>query len=58
MAGAGKELTDPFDGGDAEWADWRADRVGIACAPHAADEAGVERCCAPLRSAPRASPLQ
>jgi len=58
MAGAGKELTDPFDGGDADWADWRADRVGIACARHAADDTDVERCCASLRSAPRTGPLQ
>lgn len=58
IAGAGKEITDPFDGGDAEWADWRADRIGIACARHALDDADVERCCAPLGSAPRTSPLE
>jgi len=58
LAGAGKEITDLFDGGDAEWADWRADRIGVACARHAVDDAGVQRCCEPLGSAPRAGPLQ
>lgn len=58
LAGAGKEITDLFDGGDAEWADWRADRIGVACARHAADDAGVQHCCEPLGSARRAGPLQ
>ena len=34
VAGTGKEVSDLFTGGDAEWADWRADRVGIACSRH------------------------
>ncbi len=33
-----KELKDLFGGGDAEWGDWRADRVGIACARSASDD--------------------
>jgi hypothetical protein len=46
LAGAGKELRDAVTGGDAEWADWRADRVGIDCAQRSADDAALFRCCA------------
>ena len=45
MAGAGKEFRDLFTGGDAEWADWRADRVGIRCAFHSADDSALAQCC-------------
>jgi hypothetical protein len=45
MAGIGKEVRDLFTGGDVEWADWRADRVGIACARRAADDTAVTACC-------------
>jgi hypothetical protein len=45
MAGAGKELRDLLGGGDAEWADWRADRAGIACAKIAADDSAIAVCC-------------
>jgi hypothetical protein len=44
-AGGGKELHDMVGKGDAEWADWHADRVGIRCAREAADDAAVEACC-------------
>jgi hypothetical protein len=46
LAGAGKEWRDMFTGGDVEWADWQADRVGIACARQAQDDTGIARCCA------------
>jgi hypothetical protein len=45
MAGAGKEIRDLFGGGDAEWGDWRADRVGIACARSADDDDALASCC-------------
>lgn len=45
MAGAGKELRDLVTGGDAEWSDWRADRVGIDCARHASDDVALATCC-------------
>lgn len=48
LAGAGKELRDLFGHGDAEWADWRADRVGIGCARRAHEDAGVTACCEQL----------
>lgn len=44
LAGAGKEVSDLFTGGDAEWADWRADRVGIACANQYRIDA-IAQCC-------------
>jgi hypothetical protein len=47
LAGAGKEIRDMFvPDADAEWADWKADRVGIACAKihHGFDDIGA--CCA------------
>jgi hypothetical protein len=46
IAGAGKEWRDMFTGGDIEWGDWRADRVGISCARHARDDAALVACCA------------
>lgn len=45
LAGAGKELRDLLGAGDAEWADWRADRVGIQCARQASDDAALAACC-------------
>ena len=46
LAGAGKELQDLLGGGDAEWADWRADRNGIRCARNATSDAQIAACCA------------
>jgi len=46
LAGAGKEIRDIFSPNDtAEWADWKADRVGIACSKqhHGVDDISV--CC-------------
>lgn len=48
LAGIGKELKDLLGRGDADWADWRADRVGVACARRASGDAGVEACCASM----------
>jgi hypothetical protein len=45
LAGVGKELRDLFGRGDAEWADWRADRVGVRCAQRAEDDAALATCC-------------
>ena len=45
MAGAGKELRDLLGAGDAEWSDWRADRIGIDCARRASDDAALATCC-------------
>lgn len=45
VAGIGKEVTDAFGGGDPEWTDWRADRVGIRCAEQNKDLAGIAACC-------------
>jgi hypothetical protein len=45
LAGAGKEMRDLLGGGDAQWRDWRADRVGIECARESADDAAMEQCC-------------
>lgn len=45
LAGAGKEITDLFDGGDAEWNDWVADRLGIGCERHAASDGALVGCC-------------
>jgi hypothetical protein len=47
LAGLGKELRDVFTpGGDASWADWRADRAGIRCAKRGRDPAVLAACCA------------
>ena len=45
LAGAAKEVRDLLGHGDAEWADWRADRVGIECARESTDDAAVAACC-------------
>jgi hypothetical protein len=45
LAGAGKEVRDLLGHGDVEWKDWRADRVGIACARQAGDDAALGECC-------------
>jgi hypothetical protein len=45
MAGVGKEVRDLFTGGDAEWADLKADWKGIRCAEHAGDDDAVNACC-------------
>ena len=46
LAGVGKELRDAFTRGDVSWADWRADRAGIACAKRSRDGAELAACCA------------
>ena len=45
LAGIGKEARDLVTGGDVEWADWRADRVGVGCARRSADDAALTACC-------------
>lgn len=45
LAGIGKELGDLFNAGDVEWADWRADRVGMQCG-RAQDVVTIDDCCA------------
>jgi hypothetical protein len=45
LAGIGKEVRDAFTGGDVEWADWRADRIGVGCAHHSADDEALAVCC-------------
>jgi hypothetical protein len=45
LAGSGKELGDLLGRGDAQWADWRADRSGIDCAREAQDDARLAECC-------------
>jgi len=45
LAGASKEVRDLLGRGDAEWADWRADRAGIACAEASTDDAALAKCC-------------
>ncbi|MGD9841741.1 MAG: hypothetical protein AB7F79_02210 [Steroidobacteraceae bacterium] len=50
LAGMGKELSDLFGAGDAEWADWQADRTGIACAKNNDSHEAIADCCQnPLR---------
>lgn len=46
LAGAATELRDLLGPGNAEWADWQADRAGIACARAAESDDSVARCCA------------
>jgi hypothetical protein len=46
MAGMGKELEDLFGGGDAEWADWRADRAGVHCGRAQSGDDEIVGCCA------------
>jgi hypothetical protein len=50
LAGAGKELRDLLGRGDAEWGDWRADRVGVRCAHRAEDDEALATCCGENRS--------
>jgi hypothetical protein len=45
MAGAGKEVIDLIGPGNAEWADWKADRAGIDCARDAKDDLAIATCC-------------
>jgi hypothetical protein len=46
LASVGKEVRDLFTpGGDAEWADLRADRSGIRCARSAHGDAELATCC-------------
>jgi hypothetical protein len=45
LAGAGKEVRDLLGHGDAEWADWRADRTGIACAEAGTEDSALAQCC-------------
>ena len=52
IAGAGKELLDLFGGGDAQWSDRQADRVGIRCASAAISDEQVAACCAAHEPAP------
>jgi hypothetical protein len=49
IAGVGKEVRDLLGPGDFEWADWQADRVGIACARHAESDEAIADCCTPNR---------
>ena len=46
LAGMGKEVLDLFGHGDAEWADWQADRVGIHCGRSHDQATDIEACCA------------
>jgi hypothetical protein len=48
LAAAGKEFADIFGRGNAEVADWRASRAGIACARSASDAESADRCCLPI----------
>jgi hypothetical protein len=46
LAGVGKEIKDLFTpGGDAEWADIRADAAGVRCAHSSRDDRDLESCC-------------
>ncbi len=60
LAGMGKEISDLFTRGDAQWSDWRADREGIACARVAQDDADLALCCMraerPYTAAPSRQP--
>jgi len=47
LAGIGKEFRDLFTRGDASWADWRADRLGVGCARRAPDDEALAACCEP-----------
>ena len=61
LASVGKELEDLVDlSGDFEWADLKADRLGVGCAAHVSSDAALAECCraalirAHLPSAPEA----
>jgi hypothetical protein len=45
MAGYGKELSDVFGPGDAEWRDIVANRAGRRCAGQGTDAALLSACC-------------
>ena len=45
LAGLGKEVRDVFTGGDASWADWRADRTGIRCVKLGKTAEALATCC-------------
>jgi len=46
VASVGKEVSDLFNGShDFEWADLKADRLGIGCERSAGSDAALERCC-------------
>lgn len=45
LAASGKEIGDLLGRGDAEWADWQADRAGMRCAARGASEAQIMSCC-------------
>jgi hypothetical protein len=45
MAGIGKELRDALGFGDVEWADWKADRVGVGCAYRSQSDEALASCC-------------
>ena len=45
LASIGKEISDAFGPGDAEWRDLQADRRGIACARRGASEEELRECC-------------
>jgi hypothetical protein len=49
IAGIGKEVRDLLGRGDAEWGDWRADRVGVSCARHAGDDEALAACCSEVK---------
>jgi hypothetical protein len=46
LAGMGKELSDLFGSGDAEWADWQADRAGVNCGRAQNSMEDIQACCA------------
>jgi hypothetical protein len=45
LASAGKEIKDLIGQGDAEWRDWRADRVGVGCARRSESDDELVTCC-------------
>lgn len=45
-AGLGKEFSDAFGPGDAEWSDLRANAAGRDCAGRVADPGDLPACCA------------
>lgn len=47
LAAIGKEVRDLFGRGDADWADWRAGRIGVGCARRAKDDEALAACCQP-----------
>jgi hypothetical protein len=45
IAGVGKEVTDLFTGGDAEWGDLKADAAGVRCARAGRGDSQLASCC-------------